>query len=378
MSMRPNTVRSLNCERAVIWLIAGLLLLPAAPVGSQAQEAPRFFAVHTTYDYALDDIARRFSLVIWHGHPRSVEHLPWLRRKNPQLKALLYREMFCVLSQETPLAESVGHYEEILADHPDWFQRDASDRIVEVPDYPGRFMMDAGNPEWQDFWIRETLREVKAGGWDGVFADDALTSVRMHDLPPLRNYPDDASLQDAFFGFLQRMHEAFQKEGKLVIANVSNSYDHPGLFEKWLGVTDGIMEEHFSGKAWSWGPRVGEQQLQAMQTARRAGKWYLALTYGGWEEASLRDLSLASYLVASGGHVAWAYRPAREYPERFPVDPPWLGKLGVPKGEPWRQGAVWGREFHGGVLLVNPSGESQQVDHRGERITIAPHGFVKR
>ncbi len=316
-------------------------------------------------------------MVIWHKHPDLVASLPTLRKKNPHVKVLLYRELFCVLRHETFMAESVGHYEWIMANHPEWFQKDVQGNFVEITDYPGRFMMDLGNPEWQDFWINETLKDVKDGNWDGVFVDDVLTSVKMHQLPSLRNYSDDLSLQAAVYGFLKKVYTAFQAEGKLVISNVSNSHDYPGLFNQWLQVNDGIMEEHCSGESWSWGPQVGEAQFQAMQSARASDKWYLCMTYGSWDDTARRDLSLATYLIGSGGKVRWSYRPYNEFHEQLPTDPDWIQDIGEPLGDSQRNGAVWYRQFEGGVLFVNPTWSPQSIEYFGMEYSVAPRSLKK-
>lgn len=358
--------------------VPALVLAAAVLCASGAAAAPAgaaFFSIFADYGRDLDFIARRFSLVIWHNHPRLAADLKLLREKNPRMTGLMYRELFCVLREETPMAESVGRYGWIKAVHPEWFQKDLNGDPVEVPDYPGRFMMDPGNPQWQDFWIRETLREVVEGGWDGVFADDALTSVKMHGLPPLEHYPTDASLQAAFHGFLAKARAAFSAQGKLVIANVSNSYDHPGLFAAWLKVTDGILEEHFTGAAWTWGPQVGQAQMAAMREAKAAGKWYLCMTRGAPGDRPLIDLSLAAYLIGSGGKVAWTYHADEGGPETFPDDPRWSRALGNPLEDARQEGRVWSRKFENGVIFVNPGESPQRVTCHGEDRVLPPYSF---
>jgi hypothetical protein len=315
---------------------------------------PACVAVFSTHDGQWEEVAQRYALVIWHNHPSLVARLFRLREKNPRFMACMYRELFCVQRDETPLGETVGGYEWMVREHPDWFQRDLEGRVVEVPDYPGRFMMDLGNVGWQEHWIQRTLDDVKRGGWDGVFVDDALTSVKMHGLPRLANYGDDAALQEVVYGFLKKAHEALQGEGKMLIANVSNSYDYPGLFEKWLGVTDGIMEEHFSGESWGWGPHVGREQFEAMQRAQEAGKRYVCVTYGAWEDARLAEMSLVAYMIGAGEGAFWVYRPYKDAGEKFPVIPAWASNIGEPLGGRKRMGDIYYREFSNGTLFIDP------------------------
>ena len=349
-------------RRPMRLMIAALLLL-APPASAKVGEPmpPQFFLSSFGATRAqLEGVARRYAAVGWHNHPALRAAIPVLKRHNPELKAFMYRELFCVLRRETPLEESVGHYDWIDANHPEWFQHDTFGRRVEVPGYPGRWMMDVGNAEWQAFWVSVTLRDVIEGGWDGVFADDALTTITAHHLPPLAGYPDDASLQAAMHAFLARAHAAFQQAGKFLVANVSNSYDYPGLWERWLHVTDGLMEEHFAGEAWTWGPDVAVRQLAAMRSAAESGKWMLCLTYGSWEDRERMESSLAAYLIGAGPHTYWSYRPA-DQTETVDWPSAWSVQTGRPLGPATVDEALWQRQFEHALVLVNLGTGSRRV-----------------
>ncbi len=276
---------------------------------SQADTVPQFFTYFGIKPYSIDEMAERYNAAIWHNHPDTKAVITEMRQKNSRFAAFMYRELFCILEKETPLKESVGQYAWIDKEHPEWFQLDANGNRVEIPDYPGRWMMNLNNTEWQDFWIAETLKEVKEGGWDGAFADDALTNIHAHSLPPLAGFPDDRSLQDAVYQFLKRAGDEFHKSGKLLTANVSNSYDFPGLWEKWLEVTDGLMEEHFAGDSWTWGEHVREAQSQHMDQAAKKSKWMFCMTYGPWEDHEKMLTSLNAYERGQSQKTFWSYRP---------------------------------------------------------------------
>jgi hypothetical protein len=257
-------------------LVCGVFILGLASLAHAADENAQLYTAFNGSPYQFDDRIHRYAGGAWHNHPEIIPTIQSAKKDREDFKALMYRELFCVLEEETLYHESVGSYEKL----PDaWFQKDTNGNRVEIPDYPGRWMMDIGNSEWQDFWIDRTLEDIKQNGWDGVFADDALTQVKAHDLPPLAHYPDDAALQEAFYQFLKRIHEAFQKEGKLVIANASDMHNYPGLWKKWLEVTDGLAEEHFAGEGWTWGDGVPEFQLKAIQFAEEKGKSTFLMTY---------------------------------------------------------------------------------------------------
>ncbi|MDD5217465.1 MAG: putative glycoside hydrolase, partial [Candidatus Omnitrophica bacterium] len=318
-----------------------------------------------------EQMPQRYAMVIWHNHPAMRLALTEMKKGHPDFKTLMYRDTFCVLAKETPLEESVGEYDWILANHPDWFQKDTRGRRIEVPDYPGEWVMDFANPGWQEFWIRETLKDVIAGGWDGVFADDVLTSVQAHAMPPLARYPDDGAYQAAVYQFLARAYAEFRKAGKLFIANISNSYDYPGLLEKWLEVTDGYMEEHFAGEAWGWGDDVAHRQLEASRLAVQKGKWVLHMTYGPWSAEKKMRASLAAHLTVADRDILWCYRPVDKADEA-PWHPLWQIDLGKPLGGPEVNGPVWSRRFERGISLVNTSKTTQTFSNGPQKIRLKP------
>lgn len=335
-------------------------------------DQPKFLLVGGDVPEKVEFIATHYDMAVWHDDPQMKKMLPAVRKKNPNFVAIMYREAFCVLEKETYLKESVGHYDWISENHPEWFQLDSRGRRVEVPDYPGRWMMDFANPGWQDFWIEQTLQDVIAGGWDGVFADDVLTNVKAHDLPRLNKYVSDKALQEAVTSFLERAYPEFQKAGKLFIANVSSSYKFQGLWEAWLDLTDGMMEEHFAGDGWTWGDDVAENQLFSTLMAAKKDKWVLNLTYGTANQHKKMMTSFAAHLVSAGDKAVWYYRP-NTIPNQPNWDKRWESSLGKAVRSPEVYGNVWVRAFERGYVVVNPSVEGSSVEIEGRKIHLDGH-----
>jgi hypothetical protein len=185
--------------------------------------------------------------------------------------------------------------------------------------------------------------------------------VAAHGLPPLAGYPDDTSLQAAVTAFLARVTDAFHRAGKLVIANASNTYDHPGLWERWLAITDGLMEEHFAGRGWTWGEAVAVRQLEAVRAAHPRGKWVLCFTEGAWDDRVRLETSFAAYLLVAGPRVHWSYRPGRPS-DRLAWHPALDGDVGAPRGNATSEGTVWRRQFERAIALVNVGPDAARVD----------------
>ena len=359
--------------------IAALLALAcwARSVAAQDGVPPQFFNTFAADLARVDEMAQRYRVVIWHNHPRLQHALAAMKRVNPSVIGIMYRELYCVLANEGALEESVGHYAWISANHPEWFQLDTQGRRVEIPDYPGRWMMNLADPGWQQFWIDETLRDVIESGWDGAMADDALTTIHAHNLPPLAGFPDDASLQQAVTEFLARATEAFHRANKRLIANVASTYFYPGLWDRLLAATDGLVEEHFAGDGWTWGPEVGQRQLEAMGRASAQGKLTLWFTYGEWTDAARMQSSLAAYLVGAGPTSVWSYRPARpEEVERLAWHPSWVVDLGAPIGLAQQTGTIWWRRFERGLAAVNVGASAQSVQANQGPVELQPRQGV--
>lgn len=381
--MRGKSVSCRRIKRRLPLLLVAVLpfFLKVSISYSAGADKPGFFSYFGARPSKVLEIAQHYDLAVWHNNEENRIILRQVKQRKPDFIAFMYRELFCILEQETRHEESIGHYDWIDAHHPEWFQKDIAGNRVEVPDYPGRWMMDMGNRAFQDFWIQETLKDLRESPWDGAFADDALTNVRAHDLPPLAGYPDDASMQEAVYVFLRRARQALAREGFLLVANVTNSADFPGLWEKWLGVTDGLMEEYFAGRGWTWGDRVAQRQLEAMRQARERNKWMFCMTYGPWEDRARLETSLIAFGLGSGSKLYWSYRPgddgddmAWEAARSFDA---FFERIGEPLGEPEPLGeSIWVRRFERGTLALNVSPMPAEAIWGGQSLRLAPHEAV--
>ncbi len=371
-----HKIKRILCSMLMVFAMAvPQVFAQAFDLPDDRASVPQFYLYFTADLEQLDLYPERYDVAIWHHHPNLLNALPAFREGNPKLKAFMYKELFAILQVETEANESIGNYDWIDQNHPEWFQLDTEGNRIEIPEYPGRWMMDMGNASFREFWIEETLDDVLEGNWDGVFVDDALTNVDAHSLPPLQNYLTDEALQDAVYGFLVRIKEVFSGYDKLVMANVSSTYHFPGLFDKWIGVLDGMMEEHFAGEGWTWGDTVAQQQIEAMLTARAQGKWYFAMTYGDWEAKAKIQQSLAAYLIGAGENTYWAYRPYFEF-VHSPQDPDWTFTLGEPLDEPIQTSGLWKREFEKGTVFLNSQSTLAQVSLTDCKLNVGPHSWM--
>jgi putative glycosyl hydrolase-like family 15 (GHL15) protein len=217
--------------------------------------------------------------------------------------------------------------------------------------------MDVGNCLYQDDGAERVIRVAKAGGFDGVFLDDANASLRW--IIPRGTtsaaYPTPQRWQSAVYSFLSNVGPQLHRAGLLAVANIGGSTTTPGLWQKWNGPIDGAMEESFTNGGvgpdsiangeWTpklshalWSERNDKISLDHAVTATRAGARY----------------ALATMLLVAGGANLFSasadYSREVWWPEYATAN-----SLGRPLGgyRVLRDG-VYRRDFTNGVVLVNP------------------------
>lgn len=245
-------------------------------------------------------------------------------------------------------------------DHPEWFLLDPSGRRFEYDGYPGHWQMDVGDPAYRRAWARNVVADARAGGFDGVFADNALFSRDVyHEGRYPAKYPTDASFREAYVSMLADTREEFVSAGIKTVANLSGARLHEGVWDAYMEHLDGGFDEWWLAfgdadllpeGAEGWSRQVAEI---ASNEARGRITW-VQPHFGPGAERAYR-YALASYLMAAGGLAAFAdvdrvdgYGDAPVWRAEYDWD------LGAPTG-PHRAvaRAVYRRDFARGTVLVN-------------------------
>jgi hypothetical protein len=289
-----------------------------------------------------------------------------------------------------------------------WLLRDGAGNLLVNKGYPDNYVGDVGDPAYQQAWLANVLRFLRAHHDDGVFIDDVL-----RDLVPLAGteaakYPSQQAWAAAQLSFVRAVGSGLRARGYYVLVNASGyipgdpASDNgsstiawwrqlapsvSGLFnEYYQQISDGSDTLRASGTSWqqNWD---GWQRL--VQAAQALGKDFVGLAYGSSSDTQGMSYGKASFLLDwNGGGGAYIYEPRGEHPT--PWNDAWTADIGRPAAPKQRVGAGWLRRYSAGVSIVNPSPFSSQTFHLGgnyltpdgqtvAEITLAPtSGLILR
>ncbi len=347
---------------ALVAVAAALALSAVAP--SLATAAPIGSLRICTPCAASGGDLSRYDYVILHAWEH--ERIPALKAANPNLKAIVYKDMSFTVSYATHdgvdnelLPAGVGYYE-AHDEHPEWFLLDTEGRRVESAYFSGLWLMDVGEAAYQQAWLDNVARELRANGWDGVMLDDTNHSADWHLAGrKLAEYPDDAGYTAATRSFLARVGPPLMDEGFLVLPNVYTAWPSGhDLWRDWIQFTSGAVQEywtkwgqgpslHFTGADWSY-------RQEFLRITQDAGKIYLGITYAPADDVRSMRYARASFLLDwDGGPSALVFEPNPGGQD--PYSDEWAIDVGTPLGPAYQVGRVWRRNFTEGIVLVNPS-----------------------
>jgi hypothetical protein len=244
--------------------------------------------------------------------------------------------------------------------------------------YPDNFVGDVGDPAYQQAWVSNVLRFLRAHGDDGVFIDDVL-----RDLVPLAGteaakYPSQQAWAAAQLSFVAAVGSVLRAHGYYVLVNASGyipgdqSSDNGSSTAAWwrqlAPYVSGLVNEYYqqtpdgnntprsSGGNWyqNWD---GWQRL--VRTAQALGKDFVGIAYGSSSDTQKMSYGKASFLLDwNGGGGAFIYEPNDD--DSNPWNPAWTANIGLPAAPKQRIGNGWLRRYSAGVTLVNPSPTASQ------------------
>jgi hypothetical protein len=90
--------------------------------------------------------------------------IPQLHAWNPNLTVLVY-------NIGPYLQKGSSAYSQILSQHPTWFAHDSKGRLINLPMFPGNYLMDEGNSGYRAWQASQLEQTVAADGFDGAMVD---------------------------------------------------------------------------------------------------------------------------------------------------------------------------------------------------------------
>lgn len=248
----------------------------------------------------------------------------------------------------------------------------------------GWYMMDIGNVSWRDYWYSEVLHQIQANEADGIFVESLVVP----------NYYGG----DRFEPALPVIDEVFEEEWSRQIGDFiahSQSGDladyhfiaNAGAWITGRDVTDysgadGVMIEGFGrwieGDYFSAQDEDWQLQMDRILGMVSLDKVVLMQQYVDGVNVEDRLFLLGSYLLVKGSHT---YINLELSP-----DPEWFPEYDIPIGKPvdeipssisklWRSDwNLYARAYSNGLVLVNPSDKTQNVDLQAAYYQVVPVG----
>jgi hypothetical protein len=336
----------------------------SAPVGSP------FFRVAYGDAPARMDVTRergRYRYMVMHRVDAPV--VARLKAEDPNVKVLMYVDMMSAdPGDPTGEADWVG-WTDADANHPDWFLTGPNGKRLVFQHYPTSRVMDVGNPAYQGAGVARVIADAHAGGFDGIFLDDANASLRWviaGGSSQCVKYPTDGAWQAAVYSFLSNVAPQLQAAGLLAVANIGGSTVTKGLWPKWNGPLDGAMEESYTnGGAGRDSLRNGLWQARLGHNLWSENHGKLSLDHAVTRTRTGARYGLATMLLVENGNSA--FNASTDYTnEVWWPEYDLTRRLGAALG-PYRvlSNGDYRRDFTNGVVLVNPHANPTSVVHLG-------------
>jgi hypothetical protein len=128
--------------------------------------------------------------------------------------------------------------------HPGWFLRTSSGALLTEAGFPTQYVMDFGNPAYQQAWLQAVTADAKANGWKYIFGDNALDNNTYGTSP---TYPTTASVQAAMVAMLKVVGPGLAKAGISLVPNLGYTDQYPSLWGSWIGYVAGFQNQHNVG-----------------------------------------------------------------------------------------------------------------------------------
>ncbi|MDV8002538.1 putative glycoside hydrolase [Rhodococcus sp. IEGM 1408] len=302
----------------------------------------------------------------------ETERMRELKAADPGVVALVYKDLSSTRSYSgafdagrdaDKIPTGLG-FARTEAENPEWFARDSSGRRIEWDPFPQHWQMTVWDKKYQRAWADAVVAEVTSEGWDGVLADNALTTLSYYSDAVLEGTSSRAQTDERIRTGVDELvtlaGEALNDSGKLLVPNIPDSRKFDGLWHSH-SLYGGGMEEYFARPADDGSLLTfnGDQWDELLSSAMAGDRWLLLITNEPGEREQQSGFAAAALLA--GPRTCWMATGDPSY-QSFPANP-WLDAgLGQPVETPGRSGdGVWTRSFTGGWVALNPTGRTAPV-----------------
>ena len=282
-----------------------------------------------------------------------------LKQRDPSVIVLMYQCLSSTRTSDRATNRSGGVLHSAAT--PSWFATDTSGNRIEWRDYPGHWQMAVWDDGYQQAWVDTVVRSVSQGPWDGVLADNDLSSLRYSDARMAgtsSRQESDAKIRAGLQTLIDRAGSALQARGKRLVPNISDARLYPGRWaahsrygggmeENFVHFGDGQFVGYWNGQGWlEQTDQMASPGISVAITRADAGD-RKALLYG-YASVLVRGDGDAYWMPSMTGAAADDYRSFSTLPEMT-----WpLGAASAPV----RLGSgAWTREYASAWVAVNPT-----------------------
>jgi hypothetical protein len=319
-----------------------------------------------TYQYSTtwpqSEEAGRYQFIVLSGPDYRL--VPQLKAINPNLKILLYQSPLHTRANDPSYmltATGCTAYADDIANHPSWILHDQNGNLVNSQGQTQEYLMDVGNPAYQQACAANAAAAAKRYGFDGIFFDAITGNVEDSMNPGITTpeYPTGSSWVAAMTSLVSYLGPAMRAQGLLSIGNVALA-PSTAVWEQWVGQLDGVEEESWTDAGYGLAQQIPwwSQKLAEASWAAANGKYEILHSYQPGEAAN--TYGLAAMLLATNGRASYSTSNTD-----YTSDENWFPEydtaqqLGAPAG-PYTvlSNGVYERVFAKGIVLVNPTGNS--------------------
>jgi hypothetical protein len=288
--------------------------------------------------------------------------IPQLHAWNPKLTILVY-------NLGPYLAKGSSDFATIEQQDPSWFAHDARGKLINLPMFPGNYLMNTGNAGFRAWHAQQLAATVKADGFDGALDDsmgDAVLgsygSGTPIDTATGKPYTDAEYLANSV---LMLNADKAALAGKYLAFNglISGSEYMSATSILATSNADAGMSEHFLREpmtSMASFPSTSEvaDTLAMMSSLAARGKAFLGFSKV-WASASSSQVAkweqytLAVYLLGKGSADYLDFMPSKKADNTVVSYSNMQDQLGAPLGAYTTNGSTLSRSFQHGSVSLN-------------------------